>query len=284
MHPMRPEVEHVSDWRGGGRLPYPVLAPGQRRPGPRASFHARSGAEASGCVPALVFVRCPFDVGSHRMSTPPARTPSTASIMRSPVASGTAHGLYDPAAEHDNCGVAFVVDMHGRRSHRIIEQGLEALHQLDHRGATGAEVNVGDGAGILIQVPDAFLRSVCDFELPEAGTYAVGMAFLPQDTDAADKAARAIEDLIDERGAAPGGVARRARRQLLDRHVRQRRRADLPAPRRGRTRRRRRSPAWTWNAVRSSCASASSTRSRPPRASPSTSRRCRGAPWSTRAC
>ena len=71
----------------------------------------------------------------------------------------------------------------------------ERDHRLDHRGATNAEVNVGDGAGILVQVPDAFLRAVCDFELPEAGTYAVGMAFLPRDADAADKAARAIEPL-----------------------------------------------------------------------------------------
>jgi glutamate synthase (NADPH/NADH) large chain len=128
-----------------------------------------------------------------------ARTPA-ADILASPVAGRRRHGLYDPADEHDNCGVAFVVDMHGRASHQIIRQGLDALHQLDHRGATGAEANVGDGAGILIQVPDAFLRAVCDFELPSAGTYAVGMAFLPQDPDAADKAARAIEELVADEG------------------------------------------------------------------------------------
>jgi len=132
------------------------------------------------------------------MSTPvsgPSRLP-----VISPVAERIRHGLYDPANEHDNCGVAFVVDMHGRRSHQIVQQGLAALCQLDHRGATGAEANVGDGAGILIQVPDAFLRAVCDFELPEAGTYAVGMAFLPRDPDAADVAAKAIEDLAVEEG------------------------------------------------------------------------------------
>jgi glutamate synthase (NADPH/NADH) large chain len=97
-----------------------------------------------------------------------------------------ARGLYDPADEHDACGVAFVVDARGRRSHRIIEQGLTALHNLDHRGAAGAEASSGDGAGLLLQVPDGFLRAVVDLPLPApAGdgspTYAVGMAFLPND-------------------------------------------------------------------------------------------------------
>ena len=90
-----------------------------------------------------------------------------------------AQGLYDPANEHDACGVAFVVDAQGRRSHRIVEQGITALANLDHRGAAGAEANSGDGAGLMLQVPDAFLRAVVDFELPEAGAYAVGNAFLP---------------------------------------------------------------------------------------------------------
>src|SRR4051794_18557393 len=87
-------------------------------------------------------------------------------------------GLYDPAHEHDACGVAFVADMHGRRSNAIVRDALTALHNLDHRGASGAEVNTGDGAGILLQVPDVFLRAVVDFELPVVGAYAVGVAFL----------------------------------------------------------------------------------------------------------
>ncbi|MDQ2651020.1 MAG: glutamate synthase subunit alpha, partial [Actinomycetota bacterium] len=95
-----------------------------------------------------------------------------------------AQGLYDPRFEHDACGVSFVVDMHGRQSHRMVELGLNSLCNLDHRGATNAEPNVGDGAGILIQVPDGFLRAVVDFELPAAGAYAVGMAFLPVDPEA----------------------------------------------------------------------------------------------------
>jgi glutamate synthase (NADPH) large chain len=108
----------------------------------------------------------------------------------------TGTGLYDPRFEHDACGVAFVVDMHGRRSHDMVQKALTALHNLDHRGATGAEDNVGDGAGILIQVPDAYFREVCDFELPEAGTYAVGLAFLPREAEAAAKAVDAIEAIV----------------------------------------------------------------------------------------
>ena len=91
-----------------------------------------------------------------------------------------AQGLYDPAYEHDSCGVGFVVDMHGRASHRMVELGISSLCHLDHRGATGAEANVGDGAGILTQVPDAFMREVAGVELPPAGSYAVGCAFLPR--------------------------------------------------------------------------------------------------------
>jgi glutamate synthase (NADPH/NADH) large chain len=107
-------------------------------------------------------------------------------------------GLYDPAHEHDACGVAFVADMHGRRSHAIVQDALTALHNLDHRGASGAEVNTGDGAGILVQVPDAFLRAVTGFELPEAGGYAVGMAFLPDDDEGERKAVDAIERIVRE--------------------------------------------------------------------------------------
>ncbi|MEY2469046.1 MAG: glutamate synthase large chain, partial [Actinomycetota bacterium] len=109
-------------------------------------------------------------------------------------------GLYDPRFEHDACGVAFVVDVHGRRSHKMVQLGLQSLCNLDHRGATGAEANVGDGAGILIQVPDAFLRAVVDFELPEAGTYVVGTAFLPRDEAACAQAAENVEKLVADEG------------------------------------------------------------------------------------
>src|SRR4051812_12429416 len=109
-----------------------------------------------------------------------------------------AQGLYDPAFEHDACGVAFVADMHGRRSNAIVRDALTALHNLDHRGASGSEVNTGDGAGILLQVPDEFLRAVAAFELPAAGAYAVGLAFLPTDDAEAAEAVAAIERLADE--------------------------------------------------------------------------------------
>ena len=81
-------------------------------------------------------------------------------------------GLYDPAYEHDACGVAFVADLYGRRSHDVVAKGLSATCRLDHRGARGAEPNTGDGAGILIQIPDRFYRAVLDFPLPPAGSYA----------------------------------------------------------------------------------------------------------------
>jgi len=86
-----------------------------------------------------------------------------------------AQGLYDPSQEHDACGVAFVADIAGRVTHDIVEQGLTALRNLDHRGASGSEPDTGDGAGILVQVPDAFLREVLDAELPEPGRLRVTM-------------------------------------------------------------------------------------------------------------
>jgi glutamate synthase (NADPH) large chain len=96
-------------------------------------------------------------------------------------------GLYDPRYEHDSCGVAFVVDVAGHRSHDVVERGRAALCRLDHRGARGAEPNTGDGAGVMIQIPDEFLRAVVDFELPPVGSYATGLVFLPDDEDTATR-------------------------------------------------------------------------------------------------
>jgi glutamate synthase (NADPH/NADH) large chain len=107
-----------------------------------------------------------------------------------PDAFPSAQGLYDRAFEHDACGVAFVATLTGVPSHDIVVQGLTALRNLEHRGATGSEASSGDGAGILIQVPDAFLREVVPFALPAPGHYAVGMVFVPDD-DAAESSARA---------------------------------------------------------------------------------------------
>jgi glutamate synthase (NADPH) large chain len=109
-------------------------------------------------------------------------------------------GLYDGAHEHDACGVAFVATMRGEAGHDILELALTALRNLEHRGAVGAEIDTGDGAGILTQVPDAFLRAVVPFALPERGGYAVGTAFLP-DHDQAEAAAREqLERLAAEEG------------------------------------------------------------------------------------
>src|SRR6516162_10146612 len=93
-------------------------------------------------------------------------------------------GLYDPRNEHDACGVGFVVNIKGRKSHEIIRRGLQILVNLDHRGAVGADPLVGDGAGCLIQMPDALLRGWAEgqsLSLPPPGRYAVFMCFLPRD-------------------------------------------------------------------------------------------------------
>ena len=112
----------------------------------------------------------------------------------------TSVGLYNPIYEHDACGVAMVVDMHGRRSRTIVDHAITALLNLEHRGAAGAEQNSGDGAGIMIQVPDKFLRAVCDFELPAEGSYATGIAFLPQSSRDAALAVEGVEKIVEAEG------------------------------------------------------------------------------------
>jgi glutamate synthase (NADPH/NADH) large chain len=104
-------------------------------------------------------------------------------------------GLYRPEFEHDSCGVAFVVDVHGRQSHNLVRMGLDSLCHLEHRGASGAEVNTGDGAGILIQIPDRFYRAVAGVNLPERGAYATGIAFLPPDPAQASRDREDIDKL-----------------------------------------------------------------------------------------
>ncbi|MDM7856360.1 glutamate synthase large subunit [Cellulomonas alba] len=107
-------------------------------------------------------------------------------------------GLYDPAAEHDACGFAFVATLRGTPGRDIVDAGLTALLNLDHRGAVGAEADSGDGAGILTQIPDAFLRDVVDADLPPAGFYAIGMAFLPTDADEQRAAVAGVEAIAAE--------------------------------------------------------------------------------------
>ena len=112
-------------------------------------------------------------------------------------------GLYDPQFEHDACGVGFVANIKGVKSHQIIQQGLQVLVNMTHRGATGYEKNTGDGAGILMQIPDKFMRKVCaerNIELPAPGQYGVGMMFLPPDLSQR----RAIEDICRQMVQAEG--------------------------------------------------------------------------------
>src|SRR4051812_2588200 len=112
-------------------------------------------------------------------------------------------GLYDPAYEHDACGIGFVANIHGARSRDIVEKSLQLLVNLSHRSAVAADSCTGDGAGILIQVPHLFLRRVCapaEISLPDAGSYGVGMVFLP--SSRAERAA--CERLIESTIAAEG--------------------------------------------------------------------------------
>jgi glutamate synthase domain-containing protein 2/glutamate synthase domain-containing protein 1/glutamate synthase domain-containing protein 3 len=112
-------------------------------------------------------------------------------------------GLYDSGYEHDACGVGFVVNIKGEKSHEIIRQGLTVLFNLDHRGARGAESDTGDGAGIMIQIPHEFMNKVCSDQgiiLPPPGEYAVGMVFLPQEPARRAECEKLITKIIHEEG------------------------------------------------------------------------------------
>ena len=109
-----------------------------------------------------------------------------------------AQGLYDPGAEKDACGLAMIASLNNEASHDIVNHALTALRRLEHRGAVGADAGSGDGAGILIHLPDDFLRQVTDFPLPARGNYAVGMAFLPQDESTRTEAMAELAALASE--------------------------------------------------------------------------------------
>jgi len=112
-----------------------------------------------------------------------------------------ATGLYHPEHEHDSCGIALVAKLRGEASHAVVEKALDALENLEHRGAEGADPNTGDGAGILLQIPDAFLRGVAaGVDLPPPGRYGVGVCYLPSDPERQ----AVLEQLIEETIAAEG--------------------------------------------------------------------------------
>ncbi|HNM04220.1 MAG TPA: hypothetical protein PKK05_15005, partial [Leptospiraceae bacterium] len=92
-------------------------------------------------------------------------------------------GLYDPALDKDSCGVSFIANIKGKKSRDIIEKGIRLMCNLEHRGAEGADPKTGDGAGIMIQIPDAFFRKNVSFTLPNEGDYAVGVLFLPRNEE-----------------------------------------------------------------------------------------------------
>ena len=110
------------------------------------------------------------------------------------------HGLYDPSFEHDACGVAFVARLDATPLHETVSRALEALENLEHRGAAGADPDTGDGAGILLQLPDAFLRDVIGDALPAAGRYGVAMCFLPPDETRREELEQLLASLVVEEG------------------------------------------------------------------------------------
>src|ERR1043165_1578254 len=112
-------------------------------------------------------------------------------------------GLYDPRFEHGACGLGFVVDIKGRRSHEIVRNGLQVLLNLEHRGASGCEKNTGDGAGVLIQIPHQFLARECEklgITIPAPDGYGVGMVFLPREEEGARQCEEAFEAIAREEG------------------------------------------------------------------------------------
>ena len=106
-------------------------------------------------------------------------------------------GLYDPSFEHDACGLGFVANIKGVKSHKIIQDGIKILENLEHRGATGADPLVGDGAGMLLQIPHEFFENECKnlkFQLPNEGNYGIGVFFMPQDNQIVEKLTQIIEE------------------------------------------------------------------------------------------
>src|SRR3954469_13425568 len=111
-----------------------------------------------------------------------------------------AAGLYDPTYEHDACGVGAVADLSNERTHATVHKALWVLDHLEHRGASGAEVDTGDGAGILLQVPDQFLRATAGLELPAGGRYGVGFVFPPREEGRRRALEGIVEQTIEEEG------------------------------------------------------------------------------------
>ncbi|WP_407523438.1 glutamate synthase large subunit [Methylobacterium oryzisoli] len=140
--------------------------------------------------------------GLDKTQHPPRGQAAPALVVRDP-ALPAAQGLYDPAREKDACGVGFVADMHDRRSHAIVQQGLQILENLDHRGAVGADPKMGDGCGILVQIPHDFFAAEAarlGIDLPEAGHYGVGQLYMPRDEAGFAQVVGIVEKAIADEG------------------------------------------------------------------------------------
>ena len=129
-------------------------------------------------------------------------------------------GLYDPQFEHDACGIGCIANIKGRKSHGIVNQGIQILKNLAHRGGVGSEPDTGDGAGILIQMPHKFMQKVCKnegIELPEKGDYGVGMLFLSPDRETREESLKTLSGIIAEERCRymMSASARAPRRQCL---------------------------------------------------------------------
>src|SRR5690348_17716679 len=109
-------------------------------------------------------------------------------------------GLYDPTYEHDACGVAMVAKLDGEASHETVRRAIVALENLEHRGAAGADPNTGDGAGMLLQLPDEFLRGVLDEDLPPSGAYGVCVCFLPRERARREELEALLEQTVRDEG------------------------------------------------------------------------------------
>ncbi|HVW20943.1 MAG TPA: glutamate synthase large subunit [Opitutaceae bacterium] len=135
----------------------------------------------------------------------PSKPSRTGARRRPHLGPPPAQGLYDPHFEHDACGVGFVVDIKGRKSNQILKQAIEILTNLDHRGAAGSEVNTGDGAGVLIQMPHGFFKEAAKkarFSLPAAGEYGAGLVFLPRDRIKRRRIEERFEEIVQSEGQA----------------------------------------------------------------------------------
>src|SRR5271167_2172250 len=128
---------------------------------------------------------------------PPKRSTSMNTHNKQPPG---AVGLYDPRFEHDACGVGMVARLDNRPTHEVLVRAITALENLEHRGASGADPCTGDGAGILMQMPDELLRAEVGFELPPAGAYGVLMCFLPTDPDARGRLEELLERIVRDEG------------------------------------------------------------------------------------